>query len=109
VSHHGGSPVQLGHGPEIDCKGEHDLLSLAQSEIGRLNEHARGAQIDGLTQFPAAARNGDVDNGSSSMPRMQAAFHLNQPRVFLVVVRRDGDHYAAVRPDAMEHFNLISK
>jgi hypothetical protein len=44
------------------------------------------------------------------VPRMQAAFHLNQPRVFLlVVVRRDQSHYAVVRPYAMHRFNLITR
>jgi hypothetical protein len=41
------------------------------------------------------------------VPRVQAAFHLNEPRVFLVVVRRDRSHYAVVRPCTMHRFNLI--
>jgi hypothetical protein len=101
--------MEFRHCSQVDGEGEHDLLPFAQSEVGSLDEDTRGAQIDGLAQLPAATRNSDVDNGPSSVPRMQAAFHLNQPRVVLLIVRRDQGHYAVVRPDAMDRFNLMSQ
>jgi hypothetical protein len=100
--------VQLCDGAQVDRECQHDLLTLAQAQIGGFDENARCAQIDGLAQFPAATRNSDVDNGSSTVPRMQAAFHLNEPRVFLLVVRRDQSHYAVVRTCAMHRLNLIA-
>jgi hypothetical protein len=109
VSDHGGPPVQFCHGAQVDRERQYDLLALAQTQIGGLNEYARRAQIDGLAQFPAATRDSDVDNCSSTVPRVQAAFHLNQPRVFLLVVRRDRSHYALVRPRALHRFNLIAQ
>jgi hypothetical protein len=72
----GGAPMQLGHGTQIDGKSQHDLLPLAQTQVGGFDEHARSAQIHGLTELPASTRNGDVDNGPGSMPRVQAAFHF---------------------------------
>jgi hypothetical protein len=90
VGNDGGPPVEFRYGTQVDGEGQHHLLSFAQSQVGRFNKHTCGAQVDGFTQLPAATRNRNVDNGSSSMPRMQAAFHFNQPRVILLVVRRDG-------------------
>ena len=103
------APMQFRDGSEVDRERQYDLLSLAQTQIGGFDEDASRTQIDSLAQFPAATRNGDVDNGSSTVPRMQAAFHLNEPRVFLLVVRRDQSHYAAVRPYAMHRLNLIAE
>jgi hypothetical protein len=76
VSDDGRSPVQLGDRAQVDCEGQHDLLPLAQAQIGGFDEYACGTQVDGLAQFPAAARDSDVDDGSSTVPRMQAAFHF---------------------------------
>lgn len=72
----GRPPVQFGDRAQVDGEGEHDLLSLAQAQIGSFDEYACGTQVDGLAQFPAAARDSDVDDGSSTVPRMQAAFHF---------------------------------
>ena len=101
--------MQFCDGSEIDRERQYDLLSFAQAEVGRFDKNASGAQIDGLAQLSAATRDGDVDNGSCTVPRMQAAFHLNQPRVFLLVVRRDESNYAVVCPYAMHRFNLIPR
>jgi hypothetical protein len=109
VGDDGRPPVQFRDRAQIDCEREHDLLSLAQTQIGRFDEYAGSAQIDGLAELPSATRDGDVDNCSSTVPRVQAAFHLNEPRVILLVVRRDRDHYALVRPRAMHRFNLIAQ
>ena len=102
-----GPPVQFCDSPEVDRERQYDLLTLAQSQVRGLDEHACGAQIDCLAQFPPTTRDGDIDNGSCTVPRVQAAFHLNEPRVVLLVVRRDQNHYAAVRTRAMHRFNLI--
>jgi hypothetical protein len=109
VSDYGRPPVQFCDGAEVDCERQYDLLSFAQTQIGGLDEYARGAQIDCFTQLPAATRDSDVDDCSSTVPRMQAAFHLNEPRVILLVVRRDRSHYALVRPRTMHRFNLIAQ
>jgi hypothetical protein len=109
VSDHGRSPVQFCDGAQVDCERKYDLLPFAQTQIGGLDEYSRRAQIDGLAQLPAATRNSDVDNCSSTVPRVQAAFHLNEPRVILLVVRRDWSHYALVRPHALHRFNLIAQ
>jgi hypothetical protein len=109
VSDHGCPPVQLGDGTQIDRECQYDLLPLAQAEIGGFDEYASSAQIHSLAQLPAATRISDVDNGSSTVPRVKAAFHLNEPRVILLVVRRDQSHYAVVRPHAMHRFNLIAQ
>jgi hypothetical protein len=89
VSDHGCPSVQLGDSAQIDRECQYDLLTFAQAEIGGLDEHSGGAQIHRLAQLSAATRNGYVDNGSCTVPRVQAAFHLNEPRVILLVVRRD--------------------
>jgi len=107
VSDYGCPPVQLGDGAQIDRECQYDLLAFAQAQIGGLDEYPRGAQIDRLAQLPAPTRDGYIDNGSCTVPRVQAAFHLNEPRVVLLVVRRDLNHYAVVRPHAMHRFNLI--
>jgi hypothetical protein len=109
VRNHGRPTVQLRDGAKIDRECQYDLLPFAQAQIGGFDEYARSAQVDGFAQFPAATRNSDVDNGSSTVPRVQAAFHLNEPRVILLVVRRDQSHYAVVRPYAMHRFNLIAE
>jgi hypothetical protein len=108
MSNDRGSAMQLRYSPEVDREGQYYLLSLTQAQVGRFNEYARSAQIDGLAQLSTAAGDRDIDNGSCTVPRVQAAFHLNEPRVFLViVVRRDRSHYAVVRPRTMHRFNLI--
>src|SRR5579872_1530274 len=96
VSHDGGAPMQLGNGAEVDGKGEYDLLALTQPEIRGLDEDTRGTEVHRFAELSAAARNGDIDNGSSTVPRMQAAFHF-MSLAFLILLRRDGDHYAALR------------
>ena len=102
-------PVELGDCSQIDGECEDHLLSLAQAQVRGFDENAGSAQIDRLAQFAAATRNGDIDNGSCTVPRVKAAFHLNEPRVFLVIVRRDQNHYAVVRARAMHRFNLIAQ
>jgi len=72
-----GPAMQLGHSSQVDGKRQHHLLTLAQAEVGGFNEHARGAQIDGFTELSAATGDGDIDNSSCTVPRVQAAFHLN--------------------------------
>jgi hypothetical protein len=108
VSDDGRPPVQFCDGTQVDRERQYDLLTFAQTQIGGLDEDARRAQVDSLAQFPAPTRNGDVDDCSSTVPRVQATFHLNEPRVFLLVVLRDQSHYAVVRPHAMHRFNLIA-
>jgi hypothetical protein len=68
--------VELRHRSQIDGERQHDLLSFAQAQIRRLDEHARGTEIDGFAQLSAAAGNCDVDDCSSTVPRMKAAFHF---------------------------------
>jgi hypothetical protein len=68
-------PVQLRHGTEIDREGQYDLLTFAKAEIRRLYENARGAEIDRLAKLSATTGNGDVDDGTGTVPRMKAAFH----------------------------------
>ena len=60
---------------QIDGEGEHDLLTLAQTQISGLNKNAGGAQIDCLAKPSAALRHGDIDGCTCTVPRMQAAFH----------------------------------
>src|SRR5262249_35263378 len=61
VGYHGGAPVQLGDGAEIDREGQYHLLTLAQPKIRRLDENARGTEVYRLAQLPATTWNGDVD------------------------------------------------
>ena len=60
---------------QIDGEGEHDLLALAQTQIGGLNKDTGGAQIHRLAKPSAALGHGDVDSCTCTVPRMQAAFH----------------------------------
>lgn len=83
------STVQFRDGSQIDGERQHHLLTFAQAQVGGFDKYARSTQIDRLAQLSAAARDSDIDNCSCTVPRVQAAFHLNEPRVFLVVVRRD--------------------
>ena len=72
-----GPAMELRDSSEVDGKGQHHLLTFAQAEVGGFDEYARSAQIDGFTQLSAATRDSDIDNGSCTVPRVQAAFHLN--------------------------------
>jgi hypothetical protein len=78
MGNNGCAPVQFRDSPEVDRERQYDLLPFAQPEIGGLNEYAGGAQIDGLAQFPPTTGDSDIDNGSCTVPRVQAAFHLNR-------------------------------
>jgi hypothetical protein len=69
------TPVQLGHRTQVDRECEHDLLTLAKAKIRRLDENAGGTEIDRLAQLSATTWNGDIDNGTGTVPRMKAAFH----------------------------------
>jgi hypothetical protein len=71
-----GSAMELRDSSQIDGKSQDDLLTLSQTQVGGFNEYARSAQIDSLTQLSAATRDSDIDNGSCTVPRVQAAFHL---------------------------------
>jgi hypothetical protein len=82
--------MKLGDRTQIDSECKDHLLALTQPQVRRLDKYAGGTEIDGFAQLPAAARDSDVDNGSSTVPRVKAAFHLIEPRVVLVVLRRDG-------------------
>src|SRR5690348_13755409 len=93
----GCASVQFGDGAQVDREGEHDRLALAQTEIRRLDEDARGAQVHRLTKLAATAGNGDVDGRPSSMPRMQAAFHYGPRGEVLAFLSRGPGHYASVR------------
>src|SRR5215467_12929297 len=42
--------VQLGDAAEVDGEGQHHLLTLAQAEIGGLDEHAGGGEIERLAE-----------------------------------------------------------
>jgi hypothetical protein len=75
VSDDGRAPVKLRDGSQVDGKRQNYLLTLLQPEIGGLDKDARGTQIDGLAELSLAARDGDIDNGTGSVPRMQATFH----------------------------------
>jgi hypothetical protein len=70
--------MELRDSSQVDGKCQDDLLTLTQAEVGGFNKHARSAQIDGFTQLSAATRDSDIDNGSCTVPRVQAAFHLNR-------------------------------
>ncbi len=97
VSDHGGAAMKFGHGSQVDREGEDYLLSLTQTQVRRLDENAGGAEIDGLAELAATTGNGDVDGGTGTVPRMQAAFHLNQPHVFSnCTALACADHYANV-------------
>jgi hypothetical protein len=95
VRNDSGAPVKLGDSPEIDGKRQDDLLAFAQSQIRRLDEDAGGAEIDGLAELPTTTGNSDVDGGTSTVPRMQAAFHWSG--LFLCSSSVAGrNHYANV-------------
>jgi hypothetical protein len=68
--------MEFGHGPEIDREREYDLLAFSQAEIGGLDKDPGGAQIHRLAKLSASAGYGDIDDGSSPVPRVQAAFHF---------------------------------
>jgi hypothetical protein len=103
------APMQFRDGSEVDRERQYDLLALTQPEVRGFDENAGSAQIDGFAQLSATTRNGDIDNGSCTVPCVQAAFHFNEPRVVLLVVRREQSHYAVVRTRAMHRFNLIAQ
>jgi hypothetical protein len=71
------SAMQFRHGSQVDSERQHNLLPFAQAQVRGFDKYARSAQIDGLAQFPATTRDSDIDNGSCTVPRVQAAFHLN--------------------------------
>src|SRR5262245_23992294 len=75
--------MELGDGAEVDRESELDLLTLAQTQIGGLDEHAGGTEIHRAAQLPASAGDVDVDGGSGSVPGMQSAFHGSWPLIFL--------------------------
>jgi hypothetical protein len=70
-----GATVHLRYRSKIDGKRQYDLLALAQTEVGSLDENASGAQIDGLAKSSLTLRHSDVNGCTSTMPRMQTAFH----------------------------------
>jgi hypothetical protein len=72
---YGSAPVQLGDSPEVNGKRQDDLLAFAQTQIRRLDENACGAEIDGFAELPTTTGDGDIDGGTGTVPRMQAAFH----------------------------------
>jgi len=42
----GSAAVELGDLPKVDCEGQRDLLTLAQTKVGSLYEHSGRAEID---------------------------------------------------------------
>jgi hypothetical protein len=67
--------VQLGDLPEVDGKGELDLLALAQAKAGGADEDAGRAEVHGLADLAATARQDDVDNRARAMSGVQSPFH----------------------------------
>lgn len=78
------APVNLGHGAEVDGKGELHLLALSQAEVARLDEHAVCAQVLRLAELALAPRIYDVHRGAGSVASVQSAFH-GIPGALLIV------------------------
>jgi len=101
-----GAAMELGDGPEIDGEGELDLLPLAQSQVSRFDEDARGTQIHGTTKLPATAGDIDVDGGSGAVPRMQSTFHGSWSSLYFCQRGINGCDYAFVPACAQGLLNL---
>ena len=67
--------MKLGDRAQVDGKCQLDVLTLAQTEIGRLDEDAGCTEIDRFAQASWPAPDGEVHRSTSAMPRMQASFH----------------------------------
>src|SRR5690242_19598992 len=72
--------MQLGDGAEVDRERELDLLTLAKTQVRRLDEDAGGGEVDRTTQLLPARRRRDVHRGARTMPGMQSALHRLNPR-----------------------------
>jgi hypothetical protein len=72
------APMKLRHRSQVDGECQDYLLTLTQTQVGGFDKYARSAQIDGFAQLSAATRDSDIDNSSCTVPRVQAAFHLNR-------------------------------
>jgi hypothetical protein len=54
VSDDGRAAVQLGDGTQVDRESQDNLLTLAQTEVGGLDEYASGAEIHRLAKLTAS-------------------------------------------------------
>src|SRR5208283_2304427 len=78
MRHDGRAAVDLRHQPQVDRERELYLLSLSQSQIFRLDEHAVGAQILRLADPAFAARHDDLDRGASAVAGTQTPLHPDE-------------------------------
>ena len=57
ASYDGSAAVELGDLPKVDCEGQRDLLTLAQTAVGSLYENTGRAEIDcAADSSPAAGK-----------------------------------------------------
>lgn len=70
-----GAAMELGDGAEVDRESQLDMLAFLQTQIRRLDEDARSAEIDGFAKSATTAGDRNVNGGSGSVPGVQAAFH----------------------------------
>jgi hypothetical protein len=86
----GRAAVDLRYQPKVDGKGELHLLTLAQSEILGLDEHAARAQILRLANPALSSRHDDIHGRPRSVTGMQATLHSDILSLFIVATC----HYA---------------
>jgi hypothetical protein len=82
----GGTSMQFGDGAKIDGEYQLDVLTLAQTEVGRLDEHTRRTQVDGTAEPAATSRDSDVNGGAGAMPGVKSTFQGLQLQKFRLLL-----------------------
>ena len=72
--------MNLGNTAQIDRESQLYQRPLRQPEVRGFDEDAIGAQIPRPAQLALAARHVQVNGGAGKMPRVQTAFHREDPR-----------------------------
>src|SRR5580704_8506424 len=75
VRNDGRTAMDLGDESQVDGERELHMLSLAQTEILRLDEHAVGAQILGLADPALTPRHHHIDRGTCAVAGVQTTLH----------------------------------
>jgi hypothetical protein len=82
----GRTSMQFGDGAEIDGEYQLDILALAQTEIGGLDEHSRRTQVDGTAEPAATSWDSDVNSSAGAMPGVKSTFQCLQLRVLRLLL-----------------------
>ena len=84
MGYDGRTAVDLRHQTKVDGKGQLHLLTLAQSEILGLDEHAARTQILRLANAAFSPRHDDIHGRPRSVTGMQATLHADILSLFIV-------------------------